>query len=180
MTWNILLLLGAATVTALMFVLWLAHLPLRNASIVDIGWALGLAILGVGYALFAGTFTLRAALIATMSGVWGLRLALHLARRILGHPEEGRYVELRNQWRTHLGLKFLLFFEMQALSCVVLSIPFLAAAVNPSPQLTWLEIAAAALWLIAICGEAIADTQLASFKRDPYTKGRVCQVGLWH
>jgi steroid 5-alpha reductase family enzyme len=104
---------------------------------------------------------------------------LHLARRIIGHEEEGRYQELRRQWRTHLGFKFFLFFQLQALTCIVLSIPFLAAAVNREPRLAPFEFAAAALWLIAICGEAIADAQLAAFKADPTMRGKTCQRGLW-
>ena len=180
MTWIQLVVWGALTVSALMFALWLAHFPMRNASIVDIGWAAGLGILGVGYAVLGGTFGVRAALIGTMSGVWGLRLALHLFRRIVGHEEEGRYQELRRSWKTNLGFKFLLFFELQALTCIVLSIPFLAAAVNPEPRVSGLEWTAAALWLISICGEAIADAQLAVFRSDPAMKGRTCQRGLWH
>mgnify|MGYP003344113851 CR=1 FL=1 len=40
-----LLLPGAALVIALMFVLWVIHLRMGNASIVDPGWAYGLAII---------------------------------------------------------------------------------------------------------------------------------------
>ena len=57
---------------------------------------------------------------------------------------------------------------------------FVLAAVNPAPALPPLEYAGAALWLLAISGEALADAQLARFKRDPSNKGKVCNVGLWH
>ena len=50
---------------------------------------------------------------------------------------------------------------------------------NPAPQLHALELAGAALWLLALGGEALADAQLAAFKRDSANKGRVCAVGLW-
>jgi steroid 5-alpha reductase family enzyme len=33
--------------------------------------------------------------------------------------------------------------------------------------------------LVAVAGEAIADAQLASFKRNPGDEGRVCDTGLW-
>jgi len=45
-----------------------------------------------------------------------------------GQPEEGRYVQLRREWKTNLQLRFLFFFEFQALLTVVLSLPFLLAA----------------------------------------------------
>ena len=67
-----LILLGGATVSGLMFALWLAHFPLKNAAIVDFGWALGTGLLGGLYAVLGPGWTVRAALIGAMSGVWGL------------------------------------------------------------------------------------------------------------
>ena len=47
-----------------------------------------------------------------MTGMWGLRLALYLLfTRVIGHPEEGRYQELRRKWKTNIPLKFLAFFS---------------------------------------------------------------------
>jgi steroid 5-alpha reductase family enzyme len=176
-----LVLIGAASVAALMLLLWLIHLRTGNAAIVDAGWAGGLALLGVLYALLGGGFWLRSALIGAMSAIWGLRLAIYLlTTRIIGHPEEGRYQEMRRQWKTNIPLKFLLFYEFQALLCVVLAVPFLMAARNPNPRLSLLEGAAVALWILAMIGEAAADAQLNKFKSDPSNKGRTCQVGLWH
>jgi steroid 5-alpha reductase family enzyme len=175
-----LVLAGAACVAILMLALWLIHLRTGNAAIVDAGWAGGLALLGVLYAFLGGGYWLRSALIGTMAAIWGLRLAIYLlSTRIIGHPEEGRYQELRRQWTTQIAFKFLLFFEFQALLCVVLSVPFLAAARNSNPVMSGLEWAAVLIWLIAMAGEAAADSQLNSFKANPANKGRTCQIGLW-
>jgi steroid 5-alpha reductase family enzyme len=175
-----LVIIGTASVAALMLVLWLIHLRTGNAAIVDAGWAGGLAMLGILYAVFGGGYWLRSALIVAMAGIWGFRLAIYLlVTRIIGHPEEGRYQELRRQWKTNIPFKFLLFFEFQALLCVVLAIPFLAAARNPAPAISPLEWAAVALWTLAMAGEANADAQLSRFKSGPSNKGRTCQVGLW-
>jgi steroid 5-alpha reductase family enzyme len=172
---------GAASVAALMLVLWLIHLRTGNASIVDAGWAGGLALLGVLYAVFGEGYWLRAALIGSMSAIWGLRLAIYLlATRVIGQPEEGRYRELRRQWKTNIPFKFLLFFEFQAFLCLVLAIPFLAASRSPAPAISWLEWAAAGLWILAMAGEAVADAQLNRFKADRSNQGRTCQAGLWH
>src|SRR5271165_5441769 len=130
-----LVLIGAASVAVLMLLLWLIHLGTGNAAIVDAGWAGGLPLLGALYAVFGGGYWLRSTMIGTMSAIWGLRLAIYLlATRVIGHPEEGRYRELRRQWKTNIPFKFLLFFEFQALLCVVLAVPFLAAARNPEPR----------------------------------------------
>jgi steroid 5-alpha reductase family enzyme len=175
-----LVLLGTAAVAALMLVLWLIHLVIGNAAIVDAGWAGGLAILSVLYAHYGGGYTARAAMIALMASVWGVRLALYLLfTRLIGQPEEGRYQELRRQWKTNIPLKFLAFFEFQALLCVLLSAPFLFAAINPLPVLSTVEYAAAGLWFIALIGEIVADGQLGGFKTNPANRGKLCSVGLW-
>jgi steroid 5-alpha reductase family enzyme len=162
-----------------MLVLWLIHLRTGNASIVDVGWAGGLALLGILDAVLAGGYWLRSVLLAAMAGIWGVRLAVYLGGRIIGHPEEGRYQELRRQWKTNLSLKFLAFFEFQAFLAVVLSVPFLLAAPNPNPRISALEWSAVLLWFLSLTGEAIADAQLSKFKSDPSNKGRTCQAGLW-
>jgi steroid 5-alpha reductase family enzyme len=164
-----------------MFLLWLIHFPLRNAAIVDAGWAGGLALLGVLYAVMGVGWPPRRIAIAVMASVWGLRLALYLLfTRVIGHPEEGRYVELRKQWRTNIPLKFLLFFEFQAVLCIVLAAPFLLAAENPAPDFSIFEHAAAILWAVAVAGEIIADTQLNAFKSNPVNRGKTCRAGLWN
>lgn len=172
---------AALLVTALMAVLWGIHLAIRNAAIVDFGWALGLVLIAVLYGVQGSGYAPRKWLITGMAGLWGLRLAFYLLRdRVIGHPEEGRYQQLRRDWKTNLPLKFFLFFQFQALLCVVLSLPFLLSAMNWQPSLSPFELAAAALWLIAFGGEVAADRQLAAFKREPANRGKVCRAGLWN
>jgi steroid 5-alpha reductase family enzyme len=176
-----LILTGALAVCSLMLLLWLIHLPLRNAAIVDAGWAGGLALLGVLYGIMGSGWAPRRALIAAMSMLWGLRLALYLLfTRVINQPEEGRYVQLRKQWGNHIALKFLLFFEFQAMLSLLLSTPFLLAAANPKPAFSPLEYAAALLWLAAIAGEFIADAQLNAFKSNAMNRGKTCRDGLWN
>jgi len=174
-----LLLPGAALVIALMFVLWVIHLRMGNASIVDPGWAYGLAIIAVTFALLGPGYFWRKWLMAAMALAWGLRLGTYLLLRILGKEEEGRYQELRRRWKTGLAWKFLLFFQFQAALVVLLSLPFLLAAMNTEAALSPLEFAGVALWLAALAGESIADRQLASFKRESGSSNLVCQRGLW-
>jgi steroid 5-alpha reductase family enzyme len=176
-----LLLLGTLIVALIMVLLWLLSLRNENFSYVDIGWSANFAVLGVLYALLAPGYPLRRMLIAGMFAVHGIRLAAHLAGRIIGEPEEGRYVELRRKWGQsgNLNLKFLAFFELQAALNAVLSLPLLLACFNRTPELHGLEIAALVIFLIGLAGESLADAQLAAFKRNPANKGGVCDVGLW-
>lgn len=172
--------IGAAIVAAFMFALWLFHLAMKNASIVDVGWAASLGILAIVYALRAPGSPIRSWTIAAMAALWAFRLAMHLLLRIVGKPEEGRYVQLRREWKTNLGLKFLAFFEFQALLAVALAIPFLLPTLNAASGITALEIAAVVVFVIAIVGESIADAQLSRFKSDPANNGRICRAGLWN
>ena len=161
-----------------MAVLWAVHLAIRNAAIVDAGWAAGLPVLAVWYAWRLGGGTAQWVL-AAMVVVWGTRLAGHLLlARVLGHEEEGRYRELRRRWRTHLPAKFFVFFQAQAVLDVVLSVPFLIAmrVARPVEPIT---VAAVGLWIAAVTGETVADRQLDRFKQNPAHRGRLCDVGLW-
>ncbi len=152
-----------------------------NFGIVDIAWSYSFIVIAVIYAALGEGWPLRRALVATMATLWALRLGTHLLVRIARkHPEEdGRYRQLRKDWGSLFMVKMAGFFQLQALSVVVLGYPFLAACSNPSIGMRPLEWAGAALWLIAISGEALSDAQLSWFKRSPANRGQVCDAGLW-
>ena len=48
--------IGAAMAGLIMLILWLVHLRTGNAAIVDVGWAGGLALLGMLYACQGGGY----------------------------------------------------------------------------------------------------------------------------
>lgn len=171
--------LGTLLVFLIMTALWLLGIRNRNFSYVDIGWSGNFALLAVLYAALAPGWETRKWVIAAMYTLWSVRLAGHLAKRIIGEPEEGRYVELRQRWAANLNAKFFGFFQLQAVLNVILALPLLIACLNPEPSLHVLEALGVAIWLTGLLGESIADGQLAAFKRDASNHGRVCDVGLW-
>ena len=177
----VLLLLALAAVSIGFALLFLVARRINNFGIVDVAWSLGFAPLAAFYGHFGGGAFSRRLLITAMASLWSLRLGGYLARRVLGHlqTEDGRYRQLRLDWAENLNVKMAQFFQFQALLLVALSVPFLIAARNPAPSLQPLEIAAAVLWLLALFGETLADTQLAVFKHEPANRGRVCDSGLW-
>jgi steroid 5-alpha reductase family enzyme len=176
-----LLLLALAGLCALFAALYLIARRMDNYGIVDIAWSYAFGTLAAFYALGGPGWPIRRALIASLAIVWSLRLGTHLAIRVIGHhpTEDGRYVQLRKDWSANFVSKMFWFFQMQAASVVLLGAAFLLACLNPHPSLHPLEYAGAALWLLAISGEALADAQLAAFKKNPTHKGQVCAVGLW-
>jgi steroid 5-alpha reductase family enzyme len=172
--------MGAAIVAVMMLVVWIIHLLIRNAAIVDVGWAAGLAVLAFFYAIAAPGYFARKWAMAAMVGFWGLRLAAYLLfARVIGKTEEGRYVQLRKEWKTYLPFRFLFLFEFQAVLVVVLSLPFLLACVNPAAPLARIEKIGAGIWLLAVIGEAVADEQLNRFKKNPANSGKTLRAGLW-
>ena len=156
---------------------WLWQRSHANAGIVDALWAGGLGGSAVLLALLGDGSRLPRVVLAILGGLWGLRLALHLWKRIRGEPEDGRYQNLRAHWDGS-QLKFFAFFQFQAALIVLFALPFLAAARNPRGFGPWLLVGMA-IWLISVIGESIADRQLARFRADPANRGRTCQDGLW-
>ena len=177
----LLIVTALAGLCGLFGLLYLLARRIENYGIVDIAWSYAFALLAGYYALCAPGWLPRRALLASLAVVWSLRLGTHLCRRVAGHHpvEDGRYVQLRQDWAGNFAPKMFGFFQMQAASVVLLGLPFLLPALNHSPQFYPLEIAGAFLWLIAITGESLADAQLAAFKRNPANRGRVCDSGLW-
>ena len=177
----VLLLTALAGLCAVFALLYAVARQIDNYGIVDIAWSYAFALLAGFYAVAGPGWPTRKALIATMAALWSLRLGTHLYRRVMGHHpvEDGRYVQLRKDWAGNFAAKMFGFFQLQAASIVLLGAAFLVVCLNPTPELHPLEIAGATLWLLALSGEALADAQLATFKRNSANKGRVCDVGLW-
>ncbi len=173
------LLAALGTAAGLMLVAWLLYRATDKASWVDAFWAGNLAVLALGYAWLLPGDPARRAMVAIVGGLWGARLAAHIAVRVTSGPEDPRYLTLRAEWKDNLPLRFLRFFQVQAVVDVVLSVPFLLMALDAAPFGRVTEIAGLALWVVALAGESVADAQLARFRRDPANKGRVCRTGLW-
>lgn len=170
----------AAGSGGLMLVLWLVQLRTRDAGIVDVGWA---ASLGAAAALCGWTGegdVARRWILGAMGAAWGFRLALHLLTdRVLVGEEDGRYQMMREKFGPRANAVLLPFFLAQALVVVLLSAPFLIGSRDPRPGPDWLDVLGAAVWVVGLVGETIADRQLKAFKRRPDSRGRVCDVGLW-
>ena len=172
--------IGTAFMAFYMAMLWLIHIPIKNAGIVDIGWASGFAALAWIYYWTSPNDNLRAFVLTMMVTAWSLRLSGYLLVRFLKTEEDGRYAQIRESWKTGLPVKFFFFFEFQALLNVILSVPFIVALVHYRAELIWIEWIAVGLWMIGIIGEATADHQLKKFKSDTANKDKTCDAGLWN
>ena len=182
MTTLTLILIATIALCALFAGIYFLARLINNYGTVDVAWSYAFAALGAFYAVYGTGWPVRRALIGTMVCLWSLRLGSHLLRRVAGHHpvEDGRYQQLRRDWSENFTAKMFGFFQLQAVSVIYLGLPFLLACQNRDRQLHALELAGLALWMIALAGEGLADTQLNVFKRNPANKGKVCNRGLWH
>ena len=174
------LLVAAIVIAAIYFAItWAISVRIRNYGLLDVAFSYGVAMLAPMYAFFGPGTPVRKWIFAGIGMAWSLRLGSYILVRVLKHHpvEDVRYQTLRARWPG--SLQFLGFFELQAGLVVIFSLPFLFAAFNTAPALSWLEIAGMVLTAVSVCGEAIADFQLQLFKRDAANRGRVCDVGLW-
>ena len=168
-----LLLEGWAVCAAAQALLWVVAQRTKNAGIVDVGWALTfIAVIAV-----FGVSTGHWPPVAGVVFAWSLRLGGYLiARGAASGPEEGRYADLRARWALHASRNFFVFFQAQAALTALLATAFVVPFVD-EPRTAWPCWLGMAVSAIGIAGEALADAQLARFKRAH--KGKVCDVGLW-
>ena len=174
--WRLLLLVWL-TAALMMTLGWLWQRRRANAGIVDVLWSAGLAGSAVVNAVFGTGAAAPRVLVALLGGIWGARLAGHLWIRVRGEPEDGRYRALRGHWG-NVQWKWLGLFQFQALLIALFSIPFAAAAANPSTHGVWLAVALG-FWNASVLGESLADHQLAQFRARPENRGKTCRRGLW-
>jgi steroid 5-alpha reductase family enzyme len=171
---------GWVFAAAAMAALWALHLKMRNAAVVDAGWTALVAALAVWDAIAGDGLPARRLLIAAMMAAWGARLTWYLVvDRILAGREDARYAALRQARGGGANAWFFWFFQAQAIAAVLFSAPAFFSTMNRAPEFSLAEKGAVVLWIVAVCGEAIADAQLSRFKRDPANRGRTCQAGLW-
>jgi steroid 5-alpha reductase family enzyme len=171
---------GYLVMAVIMALLWHRQRKRKNAGIVDVAWSLGVGALAVYFALGADGYGPRRYLIGLMAGIWSLRLAGYLWRRLTSDEmEDGRYRELRDKWGEKTDFYLFFFFQIQAFWSVLFALPMLIAAHNRTPGLGLTDALGVLVWVIAMVGEGIADNQLARFRRRPENRGEVCRYGLW-
>ncbi len=165
----------------IMVFVWLWAHKIKNAGVVDIFWSYNFPIIAIILLFLAPGFETRRILICSMVIIAGARLGTHIATRTLRHldEEEGRYKQIRSEWGPNAEKKFFFFFQFQGISNVLLAVPFFVATLNIKPEISIIEYIGTGLWVISVAGEAIADAQLAVFKKDPANKSKICDTGLW-
>ncbi|MEY4703839.1 MAG: hypothetical protein RL042_22 [Nitrospirota bacterium] len=176
-----LILTAYLAMAAVMAGLWVLQLRVRNASIADVGWCMGLIAVVLWYATQATGEVERKILVAVLAVLYAGRLGFYiLLNRVVGQTEDARYRRLREQWGGSERLKMFGYFQLQALAAAAFSLPFLVLIQNPRPPFALIELVGLLIWIVAVSGEATADWQLAHFRSKRWNRDRVCRDGLWY
>lgn len=172
--WGLGVILAIATVT------WMISLPMRNAAIADSVWSWLFVAAAFTYAAMSDApGGSRRTMVLIIVTVWSVRLSGHVTWRNRGHGEDRRYQALRRHQGPRFPLKSLAtVFWLQGGLAWVVSIPLLGG-VDGGSDLTLLDGAGLAVWVVGFGFEAIGDLQLARFKADQANAGIVMDRGLW-
>ncbi|CAB4622452.1 unannotated protein [freshwater metagenome] len=174
------MLIAAITIAAVMVTTWIISLIIKNASIVDIVWGAGFAVTSWVLAATVDGDSGRQTLLAVMVGLWGMRLALYLAKRNLGHGEDWRYKAMRKKKGKNFGIISLVtVFGLQGALMWTVSLPVIIGNADDSPGVGPIAVMGILLWIVGLTFEAVGDYQLAKFKKDPANATKVMDKGLW-
>lgn len=168
---------------------WLLSVRLHDASIVDVMWGPGFALVAaVGVWVGAGDPG-RKLLVLALVGLWGLRLAVHIflrsPSRSGGKGEDYRYRAMRErQGPRFVWLSAFTVFGLQGVLLLFIAMPLVVATSQPAGAggpagLGLVDLGGGALFALGFFFETVGDAQLARFKADPANRGKVCDVGLW-
>lgn len=174
------ILAAALAIVTVMLTTWIISVLIKNASIVDITWGFGFVVVAWTVRLTVEGDTARQNLLVALVTLWGLRLALYLAKRNLGHGEDFRYVLMR---RKH-GAKFpwvslYTVFGLQGALMWAVSLPVQLGQADDGVSVGPVAVIGVVLWVIGFVFETVGDAQLARFKKDPANAGKVMDRGLW-
>ena len=176
---SVLVMVGALSV--IMAGAWVVQRMTGNSGWVDTAWTFGLGLVGIGAALLLPphAFPPREMAAAFLIALWAARLGIHIAARTANISDDPRYAKLAQDWGDEAPRRMFVFLQQQALGSVPLALSIYLAAKNPTPSMRLQDYLGFAIVIVAIVGEAIADWQLAKFRKDPAHRGRILDRGLW-
>ena len=176
-----LLIIGLMADVALMLLVLAVSLRRHDMGWVDVGWAAGVGITVLLFALIPGPAPAwRRCAVGGLALIWSTRLALHiLSHRVKNRIEDARYRSLRDRWGARARWYVPLLFLAEAPLITLFSIPALIALRSPLPAPGPWDILGLTVGLLAIAGESLADRQLEAFRTQPEHRGKTCRAGLW-
>jgi steroid 5-alpha reductase family enzyme len=144
----------------------------RDNSVMDIAYGPLFFLSAIGTLFFTAGLSPTAFLIAGLTGLWSIRLALRIYRKNKGKAEDPRYAAWRQEWMKR-GRSYFLWRSyvqinlLQGLIILLVSLPFIIA--TASTQISYniyFMYAGLLMYTFGLGYEALADYQLDVFLRD--------------
>jgi steroid 5-alpha reductase family enzyme len=181
---------GVAQLILFALVVCLPAWKTGRLSYVDIGWPLGLVLIGISTLLLAEGDSVRNGVVSFVYIFIGLRMgigAINLWRAGALKKEFPRYQFQRRRWEKSGKTNTMLAIQVDAIlqglaNASFLAVPAFIISANPSPTYSVFEILGLLLWVAAFVMESVADKQKHQFIREMKQRGeknKVCNVGLW-
>ncbi|AWF83432.1 hypothetical protein BTJ40_10975 [Microbulbifer sp. A4B17] len=184
------LLNGIAQLVLFTFVVCVPAWKTERMSYVDIGWPMGLAVIGVLTLMYTDGYWLRKAIVSAVYLFVGLRMgiaAISLWKNGHLNREFPRYEYQRLRWKRSGRKNIPMLIQVEVLvqglaNASFLAFPAFIIGMNPVQSISPLEIAGLMIWLAAFAVESVADIQKSAFLKKMRQEGKknmVCNVGLW-
>lgn len=171
-----------AIVIMIALVGWIFSNILKDSSLADVYWGIYFIFIALGLFFQSSVHNKIQYIALTLTVIWGLRLAGHIALRKVGKPEDFRY----QKWRTDWGKKFwwknlLQNYLFQAFLALIISTSIIVIFYNQTSNVTvhWWQYLAIILWLFGFIFEAVSDHQLTQFLKNRINKESIINQGLW-
>ncbi len=172
---------GAAGAALMLALVWLVSVRIKDASIVDMFWGLGFAVIAAICLLVTENLAPLTAATLWLVILWGVRLFVHLGTRWRREGEEDyRYQKMR----AYHGAKFwwrslFTVFILQGVLMWLVAMPYMAAAyfggIVALPGVTVIGLIIALAGLIM---ETLSDRQLTQFRANAQP-GELLDSGWW-
>ena len=184
------LILSAVVVLVLVYTVYVIHLIVDDASIIDLIWGAGFGLVAIGLLVVTQPKTDYTVLLSLLPILWAVRFTTFIFLRNWGKGEDDRYTDLRERIKKK-GIPWWLFsffgvYGFQSLAMLIVCSPLIIGMAAPeSTQVSWLPLVGLALWIVGFFFEAIGDLQLAVFKNEhrnfdgPESEKPVLTSGLW-
>ncbi len=171
-------------VLALMSLVYIVSRLFKRTDVVDMAWGLAFIVAAVSSFLVSGSGPEIGWNIQTVTSglvlIWGLRLAYHIGKRLLSHPEDKRYVDLRRSWKGNEAVNsYARIFFVQAVLATLVSTAVIHINFAQQQTIGVLAYIGIAAWLIGFFFEAVGDAQLKKHLANKANKGKLMTSGLW-
>lgn len=172
------------TVIVFMTIAFVISRIFRRIDIVDAAWGPAFVVAALA------SFTLNPyqvafgwnaqTLVTLLVTIWAARLGLVITRRLLTHPEDKRYVELRKGWKGNKTLNtYARIFLLQAILATVISSAVIHVNLSVPTNINAWAVGGVIVWLIGFFFETVGDYQLRRHTANPMNKGVLMTSGLW-